>query len=167
MAKHIRVVFDFLVMETFQRLSGVQSLCNLLDKTIPEAELEETASLREMAEGKGWDYGEYQAEVQGLEADFQHLLPRFSAYSVIILLYSILETQLVAYAERVGTKKNAPFRVTDIKGRGIEQSRLYLRFVSALDIASNPSWQHLVDLRDLRNIIVHRGAKRGESKEQQ
>lgn len=51
MAK-FRLVFDFLVLETFQRLSGVSSLCNLPDKTIPEAELVEKASLRELGRSK-------------------------------------------------------------------------------------------------------------------
>ncbi len=166
MAK-FRVTIDFLVMETFQRLFGVLSLCNLLDKTIPEAELEETASLREIAEGEGWDYGEYQAEVQGIEAKFRHWLPRFSAYSIIILLHSILETQLAAYAERVGRTKKAASRLKDTKGKGIEQARRFLKKVSTIDIGSDPSWKRFEDLRELRNIIVHRGGKRGESKEQQ
>jgi hypothetical protein len=72
-------------------------------------------------------------------------------------LRGLLDTAGVA--ARCYTKRNAPFRVTDIKCRGIDQSRLYLRRVSGLDIASDPSWQHLVGLRDLRNI--------SESKEQQ
>ena len=141
MAKRIQVVIDF--RETFQRLFAVRSLCNLLDKAIPEAELEEMASLREIAEREGLDYNELSGEKLSLEADFRHWLPRFSAYSVIILLYSILETQLAAYAERVGTAKKASFRVTDIKGSGIEQSRFYLRRVSGLDAASDPSWRQL------------------------
>jgi len=39
-----RLTIDFLVLETFQSCFGVLSLCNLLDKTIPEADLKETAS---------------------------------------------------------------------------------------------------------------------------
>jgi len=165
MAK-FRLTIDFLVMETFQRLFGVLSLCNLLDKTIPEAELEETASLREIAEGEGWDYGEYQAEVQGLEAKFRHWLPRLSAYTILILLHSILETQLAAYAERVGRTKKAAIRLKHIQGKGIEQARLFLQAVSTIDVGSDPSWKRLEDLRELRNFICHRGGKLAESKEQ-
>jgi len=166
MAK-FRVTIDFLVMETFQRLFGVLSLCNLLDKTIPEAELEETASLREIAEGEGWDYGEYQAEVQGIETKFRHWLPRFSAYSIVILLHSILETQLAAYAERVGRTKKAAGRLKDTRGRGIEQARRFLRQVSTIDIGLDRSWKRLEGLRALRNIIVHGGGKLAESKKRQ
>src|SRR5271157_2067100 len=162
-----RVAIDFLVMETFQRLFGVLSLCNLLDKTIPEAELEETASLREVAKGEGWDYGEYQAEVQGIEAKFRRWLPRFSAYSIIILLHSILETQLAAYAERVGRTKKAARRLKDTKGKGIEQARRFLKQVSTVDIGSDPSWKRLGDLRALRNITVHGGGKLADSKKRQ
>ncbi len=162
MAK-FRITINFLVMETFQRLFGVLSLCNLLDKTIPEAELVETTALREMAEGEGWDYGEYQAEVQGVEAKFRHWLPRLSAYSIIILLHSILETQLLAYAERVGRTKKSAFLVKDIYGKGIEQARLFLLRVSAIDIRSDPSWKRLEDLHKLRNFIDHRGGKLSES----
>lgn len=163
MAK-FRLTIDFLVMETFARSYGTLSLCNLLDKTIPEAELDETASLRELAEGKGWDYGEYRAELESLEAKFRHWLPRLSAYSVIILLYSILETQLAAYAERVERTKKVAFRLKDIRGKGIEQSRLFLLRTSAMNIASDPSLARLTDLRKLRNLIVHGGGKLPKSK---
>ena len=162
-----RVTIDFLVMETFQRLFGFFSLCNLLDKTIPEAELEETASLREIAEGHGWEFEEYQAEVEGLEAKFRHWLPRLSAYSIIILLDSILETQLAAYAERAARTKKSAFRLKDIHGKGIEQARLFLLRVSAMDISWDRAWIRLEDLHKLRNFIVHGGGKRPESKEQQ
>jgi hypothetical protein len=143
-----RIGFDFLVMETFQRLFGVLSLCNLLDKTIPEAELEETTALREMAEREGWDYGEYQVEVQGVEAKFRHWLPRLSA-------------------ERVGRTKKSAFRLEDIYGKGIEKARLFLLRVSAIDIRSDPSWKRLEDLHKLRNFIVHRGGKLAKSNDQQ
>jgi len=161
-----RLTIDFLVLETFQRLFGVLSLCNLLDKTIPEAELEETTALREMAEGGGWDYGEYQGELQGLEAKFRHWMPRLSAYSVVILLYSVLETQLAAYAERLGRSKKSAFRLKDAKGKGIEQAKLFLLRVSAIDIGSDPSWERLTHLQKLRNFIVHQGGKLDESEEQ-
>lgn len=165
MAK-FRLTIDFLVMETFARLYGALSLCNLLDKAIPEAELDETASLREIAEEEGWEYGEYRAEVDGLEAKFRHWLPRFSAYSVIILLYSVLETQLAAYAERVGHAKESVFQLKDIHGKGIEQARIFLLRASAIDIASDPLWGQLMDLHKLRNFIVHSGGKLSGSKRQ-
>jgi len=166
MAK-FRLTIDFLVMETFQRLFGVLSLCNLFDQAIPEAELEEAASLRAIADGEGWEYGEYLAEVECLEAKFRHWLPRLSANSIIILLHSILETQLAAFAEAVGRTKRSTFRLRHIKGKGIEQARLFLQGVSTIDIGTDPSWKRLEDLCELRDFIVHQGGKLGETKEQQ
>jgi hypothetical protein len=56
--------------------------------------------------------------------------------------------------------------VKDMAGKGLEQSALYLERVLSIQVRTNAAWCHIVDLRLLRNLIVHRGGKRRESKEQ-
>lgn len=115
---------------------------------------------------RNWDFGDYDVERQVLDAKFQHWVPRFAAYSVIILLDSIVETQLFAYAERIGGVQGSAFRPKDIRGHGLEPAALYLKRGAGLDVKQDPAWKHLESLQELRNIIVHRGGDLGKFPEQ-
>jgi len=86
---------------------------------------------------------------------------------VIILLYSIIETQLFAFAEHLGRKHGSKLRVNDMAGQGMERSALYLERVLSVPVKTDPAWRQIQDLQSLRNIIVHRGGKSGESPDQQ
>ena len=111
---------NLLALQTFDRLMATIHFLEVLDKAIPDAERQDQEALRRLAEEQQWDFGDYSGERQIIEGNHRWL-PRFAAYSVVILLYSIVETQLLAVAERVGTNQGSTFRVTDIRGRGIEQ----------------------------------------------
>lgn len=161
-----KIRIDPLAVETFERLFGATAFLESVDKAIPEMEWQEREALRQLAEQENWDFGDYQVEGQVLDAKFRHWVPRFAAYSVIILLDSIVETQLFAYAERIGRVRGSAFRPKDIKGHGIEPAALYLNQAAALDVKKDPAWKHLVSLQELRNIIVHRGGRQGEAPEQ-
>jgi hypothetical protein len=162
-----KIRIDFLVLKTFERLFGVTALLDVVDRAIPEIEWQEREALKRLAEEQQWDSGDYFVESDVLEEKFRYWLPRLAAYSVIILLHSIVETQLLALAERMGRKQGSPFRVSDIRGRGIEQGALYLERVGALDVRKDPGWRHIHHLQELRNMIVHHGGKRGQSEEHQ
>lgn len=162
-----KIHFDFLVLETFDRLFGVTALLDVLDQGIPDMEWREQEALRQMAEAESWDYNDYDVDRQVLDEKFRRWIPRFAAYSIITLFQSIVESQLLACAERVGKMRNASFRVKDIKGKGVEQATVYLQRLISLDVREDPAWSHLRNLQDLRNAIVHRGGKRGTSADQQ
>jgi hypothetical protein len=116
----------------------------------------------------GWESDDYFAERNILDQTFETWIPIFAAYSVTVLLYSIVETQLCAFAEYVGKNSGSNLRVKDMAGKGIERSALYLkRGLSIIDVTADPVWGRLRDLQSLRDIIVHRGGKRGESQEHQ
>jgi hypothetical protein len=59
---------DFLVLETFDRLFGVNALLDVVDQAIPDMERREGEALRQMAEAESWDYGDYDVERQVLDA---------------------------------------------------------------------------------------------------
>jgi len=163
-----RIKIDPLALQTFQRLFGLTSLLELVDKAIPETEWHEREDLRQLAESEDWEFGDYDVETQVLDEKFRHWLPRFAAYSVVILLDSIVETQLLSFAERVGRNKNSKFQVKDIKGSGLERAALYLkRIAPELDVDRDSAWEDVQNLRELRNVIVHRGGMRGHSPEHQ
>ena len=114
--------FDYLVLETFQRLSGIKAFLEVLDKVVPEIEWLEREELRRLAEEQGWDVGDYQAKGQVLDEKFRHWVQRFGPFSIIVLLCSAVETQLLACADRLGRDRNSTFRVKDIRA-GVAWSR--------------------------------------------
>jgi len=115
----------------------------------------------------GWERGEYAFESSILDQKFHAWIPTFAAYAATILLHSIVEVQLFAFAEHIGKKRGSKLRVKDMAGRGVEQSAIYLERVLLIDVKTDRAWGRLSDLQSLRNIIVHRGGKRGESYEHQ
>src|SRR5437870_5172340 len=101
--------FDYLVLETFDRLFGVTAFLEVVDKAIPEMEWREQEALKQMAERENWEYSEYDGQRQVLDEKFRHWIPRFAGYSVIVLLQSIVETQFLTCSQRVGTKRSCQF----------------------------------------------------------
>lgn len=156
-------VLNPLVIETFARLHGALAFLETLNDGIPTVEEKEHRYLEHLAAEGGWEYGEYAVERDVLDDKFHTWIPTFAAYSVIIVLHSIVETQLYAFAEHIGKKRGSKLRVKDMAGRGVEQSAIYLERVLSIDVKTDPAWSCLNDLQSLRNIIVHRGGKRGES----
>lgn len=59
------------------------------------------------------------------------------------------------------------FVLKDMAGKGIDRSALYLKRGLSIDVKTDPAWSRLRDLQSLRDTIVHRGGKRGESLEHQ
>lgn len=154
---------DLVAGDTEAWLSGTRAFldaCNQAVSAIGERELEE---LKRRARSHNWDAPQYFAEEDVLLDKFHHWLPRLATYSVVILLHSLVETQLHAYAGRLQRERNLPLTVSDIQGKGVEQAKRYILKVASLSISSDPGWQTLGDLVDLRNIIVHRRGRRGSA----
>jgi hypothetical protein len=154
---------DSLVLQTFGRLAGIRSFLDLLDRTLPAAEWSDNEALREQAESETWEYPDFDVERQILDERFHFWLPRFTAYSAVSLLYTVLETQLAAAAKRACSRQGASFKPSDMRGRGIEASALYLKRVGVFDARQDSAWQTVANLRELRHLIVHRAGTEGES----
>lgn len=159
----MKLSFDFLALETFERLAGVTAFIEFADKAMPEMEWQAQEALKRLAHEQGWDFGEYSAECLVLEDRFRQWLPRSSAYSAAVLLYATVEAQLFACAARVGKERGTPFLVGDLGGRGVDIPILYLERVTGVDAKQDPAWASLRDLQKIRNIIVHRGGRKGDS----
>jgi hypothetical protein len=152
-----------MVIVTFQRISGASAYLEFVDSGIPKLEADENDYLDQIARQQGWDAGEYFTEKQELDSKFRHWVPTFAAYSVIILQHGVVETRLFALADHLGRKREVKLRVKDVTGKGIEQSALYLERVLNVPVKTDSAWCHLVNLQDLRNLIVHRGGVPGAS----
>jgi hypothetical protein len=148
-----------LVVETSQRLYGLSALIDLIDDAHPKVWEQRKEALKEWAESEGWDYGDYSVEAQFLEANFTHWLPKEEAYSVLVLLCSIVETQILGYAQTVAVQKGAAFDRRDFRKKILVRVAAYIKNIARSDLTKNTRWEMLTDLQTLRNIIVHRAGK--------
>lgn len=88
----MKLRFNFLALDTFNRLLSARAFIKLLDDAVLRSEWEETEALKQVAEQEGWDYSDYEIERQVLDEKFRHWMPRFAAHSCVALLYSVVET---------------------------------------------------------------------------
>jgi len=160
----VKIQWNPLVTETAQRLYGLSALIEMIGRATPDVELQERDALKQLAEQENWDFSDYNVEDQFLDVKFGYWLPKLAHYSVIILLSSLVETQLLAYARNVGQRQKCAFDPNDLNGSVLEKAALYINKVSGLQLTQNARWQLLKDLQELRNIIVHRAGKPPEDK---
>jgi len=158
---------DFLALETQAWLSATKDFIDAMSQAIKDAEASQIEALRQKARDEGWDDNDHQVERDLLEENLHRWLPKLSAYSAIVLIHSLAETQLMAYCRRLRRARALDLDVSDIKGHGIQAAKKYMTKAARLDIGSAPEWQHLTDLQALRNIIVHRRGQQGAASDQQ
>jgi hypothetical protein len=164
---NMRIRFNLLAGNTFSRLAGVRALIEHADRSIPDMESRVLKDLQAHAENEGWDYGDFDVERQRLQADYRHSIPKFAGYSGVVLLCSVLETQLTACADQVAMDRGSAFRVKDIQGSSLGASVLLIEKISGITVAEDPAWPLIRDIQLLRNIIVHEGGAKGRSEKQQ
>jgi hypothetical protein len=158
---------DFLARETEAWLSATKAFIDTMSQAVRDAEARQIEALRQKAREEGWDSNDYQAERDMLEGEIRDWLAKLSAYSAVVLIHSLAETQLMAYCRRLRQARALNLDVTDIKGHGIQAARTYMTKVAKLDMAGDQGWKQLAYVQDLRNIIVHRRGQQGASREQQ
>lgn len=91
-----------------------------------------------------------------LEWHYKEVFPRIFFNSFHIASYSLLESWLRVWADRIGDKQQQMFKVSEIRGADyLESARIYLRKLTGIDIGSFSSWSGLRHGQRLRNIIVH------------
>jgi hypothetical protein len=163
----MKIEFDPLVLDTFMWLFGAKAFLEAVERAMPEAQQGELEALRGLAEREGWDEADYLSRLPEIHAKFDSWIPSLTAYSVIVVLHSLVETQLVACADRLQRDRGLTLGVTDIAGRGVERAKTYLTKVAGLGVAQDLGWEELCNLQKLRNIFVHRRAEPGESAKDQ
>ena len=144
---------NLLVMETFSRLRGVEKLLETMCKGVPIVEETKLRELEEQSLREGWERHLHFAMRSNIEGDFRIWIETFTSYSTIILLYSTLETQFNGLARELNVRP----------GKYIDETAVNLRRAISVDVTTDAAWSQLIDLRKLRNIIVHSGGVRDES----
>ena len=123
---------------------------------MPAAEALEREALQRFAREAGWDESDYGAEKSEIDSKFEYWLPRVLAYSCVSLLQALVETQLLALANRLRDLHGTKIAPDDLSGSPVERSRTYLTKIMDLDVGSDPAWEHLRNLAKIRNIVIHR-----------
>ncbi|MEQ3690385.1 MAG: hypothetical protein ABNG98_02580 [Flavobacterium sp.] len=97
----------------------------------------------------------YSSSSQTLKEAQVVYLQRFR-FSIIIQLYSFLETELKKYCDYHFTMNNKEYKASDLKANNdIEKFKKYLKNSAGKDISKNPNWVFINEFRKLRNLIVH------------
>jgi hypothetical protein len=95
-----------------------------------------------------------------LETIFEYYFPNLQRRSSLIILFSFLEHQLDQLCELFAGTRQLSVVHTDLKDKGVNRSRGYLKKVIRLPLDDNsPVWQELKRMQKLRNLIVHNDAK--------
>jgi len=76
--------------------------------------------------------------------------------STLVSIYSYLENSLNNLCRRLYKKQKYPIKYTDLRGKGIERAKNYLKKLNKVDFDPlNTEWSHLNALNKIRNCIVH------------
>jgi hypothetical protein len=106
-------------------------------------------------------------EHRGIEAPPYHLgeifmyyFPNLQRRSTLIVLFSFLESQLDQLCKLFADTRRLNIIHTDLKGKGIDRSRRYLKKVIGLPLEDNSTvWQEITWIQKIRNVVVHNDAK--------
>lgn len=95
-----------------------------------------------------------------LDQIFEYYFPNLQRRSTLIILFSFLEHQHDQLCQLFAATQQLNIVHTDLKGKGIDRSRRYLRKVIRLQLDDNSAtWQEIKKIQKVRNLVVHNDAK--------
>ena len=107
MVSRLKYHLNPVVIETFARLQGALAFVETLNDGLPTLEKKERHYLEHLASDEGWGDDDFAIENQILHKKFNTWIPTLAAYGATILLHSIVETQLDAFADYIGRKRGS------------------------------------------------------------
>ncbi len=151
-----KIRYEPIVLDTLAWIAGGRFFAESLDIALSESGEREQKAIARIAKDEGWDDEEYMIASNELNSRFWQWMPALGTYATVVFLYSLVETQLLACAERVRKDKNLAFGAEDLRGSTIERGRVYFMKAAGVRLEEDPAWSELKNLQALRNIIVHR-----------
>jgi len=83
-------------------------------------------------------------------------LPNILRTSFIVTCYSYLEHELIQKCKIEKNAKPLQLSINDLNGKGIEQAKNYLIKVVGIDFPIGEPWNEIMNIKDIRNFIVHK-----------
>lgn len=112
-------------------------------------EVEDNKLTEEMENEIGEYFGEEHARIEDI-------FIKNLRYSVIVTIYSFLETTLNDLCRYLHHSKNLSLTLDEVKGDGIERAKLYLQKVCLINFPEKShEWQEIQKFNLIRNCIVH------------
>ena len=85
------------------------------------------------------------------------VLPYLYRGSAILTVLGFFEHNLNVVCESLRKEFNKEVKVTDLNGKGLRRSKLYISKEIGIKFPANSeAWQYLLKLSDIRNLIAHR-----------
>ena len=159
--------FDPFIVDTLVWLESVRTYLEEMEAAIPQALGRAAQRIYEAAKDQNWREDILQLETNTIEWRFDTDHPKLLRYAAVVLLNTVIETQLFRLADHLREKNELSLKVTDFKGGPFDQAKLYFNKVVNFKISNDPAWGNLQDLAKLRHIIVHRGGRQGVDSNQQ
>jgi hypothetical protein len=86
----------------------------------------------------------------------EKIFVRTFRYSVVVSLYSFLESALSSLCNKLRKTKEIDLEPEDLRGEGIHRACLYLQKVCKINFPEQThEWQEIIKLAIVRNCIVH------------
>jgi hypothetical protein len=90
----------------------------------------------------------------------QDLIPRYIINSLFASLFSLFEDEMVKICERIDDKVTASVAFRDYKdGIGLSKCMNYLTKILAISVDDYHSWREILDIKGLRNMIMHNNGR--------
>jgi hypothetical protein len=91
-------------------------------------------------------------DYQKLSDDFTYI----QRNSIFIMTFSVFENELNSICKVLGRNSNLKLAPTDLNGRGIERSKLYLEKVVEINFPKDSTlWAEIKNNNHIRNLAVH------------
>jgi hypothetical protein len=89
-------------------------------------------------------------------ADLADLFPQYHRRASFLMLFAMFEDDLNELCRSIASKQKLTQPLENIKGRGIERARAWLRKVARLDVGRiDAEWQKIKAYQDVRNVLIH------------
>lgn len=90
-----------------------------------------------------------------LSADLSNAFPQYHRRASFLMLFALFEDDLNRLCEAIAADRKLNSPQPGTKERGIERSKIWLKDVAGIDIAGTHEWVTIVELREVRNVLIH------------
>jgi hypothetical protein len=155
----------FVVIGTKAWLHGLEDYLQKISALMKVHHPLDAEELKRTAEDSGLPWEDYDSKRQELDSQYLFTFPRILSFSMITLLYTVLERRLTVLADYLRWRDGHALRLVEFRGDLLRRSATYYRKVLNIRLTDDPAWPELRDLEFLRHCIVHKGGVIGTDKE--
>lgn len=141
---------------TEDMLKSLTKYQSTMESQLSTVQKEEQQRISDLAKTFGMDEQEMLAEgaYEEYQWTYDFMFPLSFRYSFIVLLFLVLESQLVSLCDEVKRRKGVPLRANELKGDAISRFKIFLKKLAGVAI-DEKFWEKIEDLSKVRHCVVH------------